>query len=312
MFSIDFDIEQEILVEASVSDVFSIVSDFNQWPLWSPWLIQEPDAVHSVSQLPLSVGHTQSWQGARIGKGEMNLREFKKDSYISCDLTFFSPWKSHSKIQFYFEPINCGNGCKVRWSMQGKLPFFMFFVKKQMTAFVAHDYLRGLKMLKEYSETGSVCSHVDIKGVASRPGFYYLGVEIYCDIDELENNASAAFERLQKSPFQKPDMVLSLVNDFDLVNQECSLIMAFAYSSKPTQALPIGFVEGYVPPHRAQEVIHTGSYRHLANGWATLINYARYKKLRLNKQVREYEVYLNSPSEVAEDQLRTAIYIPVK
>ena len=57
-----------------------------------------------------------------------------------------------------------------------------------------------------------------------------------------------------------------------------------------------------------------GSYLHLANGWATLMGYLqnRNNKLKANKKIPEYEVYLNSPADVAESELKTVIYAPVK
>ena len=73
-------------------------------------------------------------------------------------------------------------------------------------------------------------------------------------------------------------------------------------------------VEKYIPEHKALAVTHTGSYLHLSNGWATLMGYLqnRANKLKANKKLPEYEVYLNSPEEVAVSELKTVIYAPVK
>lgn len=45
--------------------------------------------------------------------------------------------------------------------MDGKLPYFMFFMVKMMKNWIGMDYERGLAMLKEFIETGEVISRVE-------------------------------------------------------------------------------------------------------------------------------------------------------
>ena len=315
MFSIPFELNRSIIINKPAEQVFASLGDFNQWGIWSPWIIIEPDCPVKVTNPAVTIGHQQEWNGTRIGSGRMELIEKTDNQRLAYDLEFISPWKSQSKTQFELEKVQDENGepaTKVTWYMQGTLPIFLFFMKKMMSAFVGSDYERGLKMLKEYLENGVVNSHVDINGIKPQDGFYYVGYAHQMNADEISNVMGPSFEKLMTSDIPQPDLCLTVVNKFDMVNKQCDLVAAVAYRNKPDFDLPEGMIMDQVPAHSALEVLHKGSYQHLPNGWSTLMNFLRYKKLKANKKVKEYEVYLNDPREVAVEDLETAIYAPIK
>ena len=121
-----------------------MISDFNTWPSWSPWLSQEPDCPVENSGKPGESGHKQSWNRKKIGAGYIELAEVVPGRTLEYTLYFIKPWKSHSTAAFAFDQE--GNGTRVRWSMEGTLPIFLFFMKKKMSAMVGSDYERGLAM----------------------------------------------------------------------------------------------------------------------------------------------------------------------
>ena len=150
MLSIPFTVERSIVIETPTETVFTMISDFNTWPSWSPWLSQEPEGPVEISGEPGTPGHKQSWDGKKIGSGHIELDEVVPDRSLGYNLYFIKPWKSNSRAAFRFEPE--GNGTRVSWSMDGTLPIFLFFMKKKMSAMVGSDYERGLAMLKEQLE----------------------------------------------------------------------------------------------------------------------------------------------------------------
>lgn len=314
MFSIPFSIQRSITINKPVSDVFNNIADFNLWGKWSPWIIQEPSCPVKVSGEVGELGHKQEWDGNRIGSGNMTLIEKEQNRYLNYDLFFISPWKSHSKTQFQFEPtkVDGEEATTVTWLMQGSLPFFLFFMKKMMSVYVGGDYDRGLTMVKELIETGTVTSSVDISGITEKDGFYYAGYRCTCPTDKVAEAIGPAFQKLNSADLPRPDFVATIVNEFDLVKNHGDLTAAFAYREKPQFTLPEGMDEGTQPQHKACEVIHTGSYHHIPNGWVTLMNYLRFAKLKNNKKAKEYEMYLNSPEDTPAAELKTAIITPIK
>eukprot|EP00998_Keelungia_sp_KM082_P004710 NODE_15_length_4148_cov_70.573489_g14_i0.p4 GENE.NODE_15_length_4148_cov_70.573489_g14_i0~~NODE_15_length_4148_cov_70.573489_g14_i0.p4 ORF type:complete len:106 (+),score=8.66 NODE_15_length_4148_cov_70.573489_g14_i0:3208-3525(+) len=89
MFSIPFELDRSIVVNKPVSEVFEALGDFNNWPIWSPWIIQEPDCTTKVSNDPLSIGHQQEWDGNRIGSGKMVLIEKNRRPKAGLRSIFF-------------------------------------------------------------------------------------------------------------------------------------------------------------------------------------------------------------------------------
>lgn len=183
MFSLPFIVDREITVEKPLSEVFNFVADFKNWPKWSPWLCQEPDCPIDIEATPATIGHKQTWNGKNIGSGHMTISEIQPSQSIKYDLYFLKPWKSHSKVAFEFSEDQ--EGCRVRWTMNGSVPVFLFFMKKMMQSFVGMDYERGLSMLKEFLETGDVPTKVVVKGLVEQEGFSYIGKRRQCSIREV-------------------------------------------------------------------------------------------------------------------------------
>ena len=315
MFSIGFSLARTITVNKPVNEVMAKVGDFNHWGAWSPWIIQEPTCPVSVLGEASEIGHKQEWNGERIGSGQMTLIEKVESTSLNYDLEFFKPWKSKSTTKFEFVAKQDESGdeiTEVIWSMTGSLPFFLFFMKKMMIALVSSDYDRGLKMLKDFIETGEVLSHVEVQGIKKQKGFHYVGFRHKCKITEVKEVMGPCFQQLIDEKVPLPDMMITISHKFDFVTGECELTGAFAYFDKPKFDVPTNMVFGEIPEHDGLQVDHTGSYNYLSNGWATAKGYQQYAKLKSLKDVADYEVYRNSPKSVAEEELLTSIIVPVK
>lgn len=200
--------------------------------------------------------------------------------------------------------------------MNGTLPIFLFFMKKMMAAMVGCDYERGLNMLKEYIETGSVVSQITMKGVVDQTGFHYIGINQSCAMDDVASSMEQAFSKIrseiENKSLSQPDIVLSIYHTFDMVRGHCEYTAACGYIQPPGQSVPEGMIEGQIKDHRALKVDHTGPYLHLGNAWSAAMGCQRTDKLKLNKSVSMYEIYVNDPHEVDENDLVTSIFIPVK
>ena len=184
-------------INAPIESVFNILNNFNQWQPWSPWLICEPEATVKVDD----DSKYYEWEGRRIGSGNMRITNENPNSSIDYDLTFLKPWKSQAKVRFNLE--SQGEGTKATWIMDSSLPFFMFWMKKSMEAFIGMDFDRGLNMLKEYAEDGAVNSKLEFVGTGAYPGCQYIGIKRECNVDEVGTLMSKDFEKAAWSSFRK-------------------------------------------------------------------------------------------------------------
>lgn len=301
-------LSKSILIDSPVAKVYDIVSDFNQWTVWSPWLLMDPEGKVTVAEDRQSY----EWDGKRTGKGNMKITGSKKDTSVEYDLNFLTPWKSYAKVAFELKEVD--GKTEATWIMDSSLPWFMFWMKKMMIAFIGMDYERGLRLLKDYAEDGKTHSDLQFLGESTKEGCEFIGIKSTVSIPEIGESMSKEFTQLMEiiveSGLQTGEP-FSQYHKWDMVNQKATYTAAVPVKSIPDK-LPAGVIKGSLPSTKVYTLKHTGPYHHLGNAWSTLYNMQRGKEFKLNKKVDPFESYVNSPMEVDEKQLVTEIHFPVK
>lgn len=255
-------IKRSIVINAPLDKVYASVRDFRQWIKWSPWLIMEPACEVDYAD----DGMSYSWDGKIVGAGGMEILEESEGKWINYRLTFLKPFKSVSSVSFLF--VETSEGVEATWTMDGSMPFFLFFLVKMMTAAISMDYERGLAMLKDYLESGSVPSRLRFPGRTQFPGMKYVGVTENCATAEIGPSMEGVFkllhEWLETSGVKAAGAPLSIYHDWDMIKGTCGFTSGIPVESIPAD-LPAGFVSGEVPSCPVYPVRHTGAYRHLGN-----------------------------------------------
>ncbi len=302
-------ISKSKLIQAKTDHVFSILSDFHHWHAWSPWLIMDPEANVDVAE----DGKSYEWKGNRVGSGNMQVISEEKDRSIDYDLTFLTPWKSTAKVRF--ELAQKGDDTEVTWLMDSSLPFFMFWMKKMMEAYVGMDYDRGLSLLKDYAEDGKVHSRLDFKGYEQFDGYKYIGVKTDCSMDNVGPSMEQDFEKLWSYMKGKEDSIaekpFSIYHKWDMVKNKASYTTGVPVKSIPDD-LPENMISGNMPSSKVYTLAHHGPYEHLGNAWSTMYSMHRNKELKLNKKMHPFEVYVTDPGTTSGDDLITEIKFAVK
>lgn len=302
-------IKRSIVINAPLDKVYASVKDFRQWIEWSPWNIMDPECQVDHAE----DGRSYSWDGKIIGSGGMEILEESEGQWINYRLTFLKPFKSVSSVSFLF--VETKDGVEATWTMNGSMPFFLFFLVKMMTAGVSMDYERGLAMLKDYLETGAVPSKLEFPGRTTFPGLKYVGISETTAIADIGPSMEAVFKKLHAwletsgvKPAGKP---LSIYETWDMVNGTAGYISCIPVSSVPAD-LPAGFVSGEIPSCPAYPVKHAGPYRHLGNAWSAGMAHGRAKVFKQNKTIAPFEIYETDPKEGPEEETAVTVYFPVK
>ncbi|MBK8501634.1 MAG: SRPBCC family protein [Saprospiraceae bacterium] len=302
-------IDRSITIDAPVQKVFKILNDFHHWPIWSPWLVCEPDSTLSIRE----DGKYYEWDGKRVGAGNMSIISETPDRKVDLDLTFLKPWKSTAKVQFICKAE--GQKTKVNWTMDSSMPFFMFFMKKMMEAFVAADYDRGLNMLKEYAETGSVSSKLDFRGETDFPGCEYIGIKTTTTIEQngvqMESDYTKLWSYFTDHKIEPAGNALSIYHKFDFVKSIVQYTACIPVSRIPAD-LPSEFIIGEIPATKIYTLRHIGPYLHLGNAWTTMHMMLRNKEFKAKKGIHPFESYINMPGEVPDQDLITDIHFAIK
>ena len=306
-----YHVERSIEINASAERVRPALSDFAEWPKWSPWLCMEPNATLNVAGSPGTTDHGYDWDGELVGAGRMQMTSIDA-SRQEMDLHFVRPFKSEARVILEIEPLG-SDATRVTWHMHGKMPIFLFFMLGMMKAMIGMDYERGLRMLKEYVETGAVKSRTALAGIVDAPGMEYVGVEARCAIAEIGDSMGETMPALHRIVMENAHEMSgppgTIYNDFNIKAQTCHYT-----SFAPTQGrVEIdGATSGTIAPCKALKVIHTGSYDHLGNAWSTGMAYQRYKKLKPLKRQPPFEIYVSDPERTPAQEIVTEIYLPLR
>jgi hypothetical protein len=322
MFSTLYSFERSIKIALPAAQVYEKISDLQFWPQWSPWYCLEPDSEYAADANKSQVGQQLKWNGKIIGSGEMKIVALEQNKKVNMELQFLTPFKSQSLTSFILEEQN--GHTQLTWTMQSSLPFFLFFLKKIISAMIGQDFERGLLMLKEILETGSLPSQIKVQGQVHNEGFYYIGYKFQAPINELGPPIQKAFNNLNTLVMQKqipsPEFALNLCHRFDFVKNQCEITVALGYSHPTsladTIAKDLGLEQGEVPKHTAYRVDHIGAYRFIRNAWASVMSRQRVFKLKENKKIVPYEVYRTLPEDiisgrVAEKDYLTEVIVPL-
>jgi len=306
-----FDASRSSAIQAPREQVYATVRDFRHWPAWSPWLRAEPEC--PIEFAP--DGTSYSWNGTIVGGGTITITEEDPNQAISYRLELTKPWKSTSRVGFSFGERD--GVTEVTWTMEGSLPFFLFWMKPMMSAWVGMDYERGLAMLKDFIETGSVPSELDFAGETSFPGISYLGCRTRCAIADIGPSMEETFGRV-KSWFDAQSIAssgnaFSIYHRWNMARGVAEYTAGYPVSEGiiPSE-VPKDFVSGNIPACRAEVIRHTGPYRHLGNAWSAGMTRAQANVFRQNHAIDPFEVYENDLDSVAETELVTSVHFPVK
>lgn len=307
-----FNVVRTIEIDAPASRVRDVISDFNTWPIWSPWLRMEPDSKLSFVGIAGELGHGYDWEGKKVGAGGMIMTALDANR-LEADLTFLKPWKSKAAIVFDFESIG-DNKTRVNWHMDSSLPFFMFFMVNKMKAFIGNDYDRGLRMLKDHIETGKIESNTSVEGIVHVPSVLYAGKQYASHMNDLSESMGKAFpEVAQTLSAANADIngaPFCLYNKMDIVKGDFEYIAALPVASSVSG--DSGLICKERPTCQAYKVTHVGSYKHLGNAWATVMHDLQHFKHKLDKRNPAIEVYINDPETTPAAELITEIYLPIR
>lgn len=307
-----FHVDRSIEIGASPQRVFETVTDFGTWTTWSPWLIAEPDAQVTVTPNSAAVGSVYAWNGQVTGQGEIEHLQLVPGELILDEIRFLKPFRSVSSVSFRMEPA--GEGTRLTWNMDGSLPWFMFWMKGMMQTMIGMDYDRGLKMLKEWMETGSISSRTVVRGVETIGPLRVAGIRAICSIDDvgpsMKKSFSEAAAAFRKHNLPMDGEMISVYHKFDMKARTFDYTSGYAIPSS-ADAVPAELSEWSIPTLKAFCVDHIGSYDHLGNGWSAANQIARYKKMK-QCRVGTFEIYRTTPDDTPEAELKTEIYLPLK
>lgn len=308
---IHYHIEQSRTINVSADQLKNTLTDLNEFLVWSPWNCLDDHASANIANPIHQEGHSLHWSGPVIGEGIQTLTKIS-DHTIESRLDFLKPFKAVSPTKFELKSKE--HTTEVTWSMEGSLPFFLFFLKKMMTVMLTRDLERGLDRLKEYCEEGKVHSLFSKAEKIDVDTFYFQGIEGRCTLAEIPQQMRLAFEKItsdiRNQKIKNHHGLLSVYHNIDPIKALVHYTAGAYFTSEP-EAIA-GYHQGKIETHKAIKLTLKGPYHHLKTAWGKAFAFQRTQKLKLNKKIPMVEIMLNDPSLVAKEDILTEIRLAIK
>ncbi len=307
-----FQISRSITIRATPKQVYERLVDFRQWVRWSPWLIADPECQLEFAE----DGGSYRWDGKIVGSGEVRRGKAIASQSIQCDLIFHKPFPARNQTGFELRPDSSAPQCtEVTWTLTGSLPFFMFWMKRNMETFVGDDFERGLVQLKDLVETGQRNFEIVIQGIKAVPGFTWLGIRTCCGKAEMGFKISQDHFTLKSwmihNGVKAAGAPIAIYNKWNIQKRQFDYTAAVQVETIPS-TLPSGFLVGTVPAMQAYCIHMAGSYRFLPNAWVCGVMHERAKRYVKSKQHPPFEQFENRPDLVDDTKLQVHLYFPCK
>ena len=149
----NFEMSRATTINAPADRVLSLLNDFREWPLWSPWEGLDPDLKRTFTGPATGVGSHYAWAGNKqAGEGTMEITESTSSS-VAIDLKFLKPFKASNITAF--DLTEAGSGTTgVNWTMTGTRSLIMGLMGKLFfDKAIVKDFDKGLAQLKAAAES---------------------------------------------------------------------------------------------------------------------------------------------------------------
>jgi hypothetical protein len=148
-----FSVQRSATIKAPPEKIMPLISDFHNWPAWSPWEKLDPNMQRTLTGAPNGKGAIYEWQGnSDVGRGRMEITDYAAPNSVTIKLDFLEPMAMSNMTQFVLTPQ--GDSTNVTWNMNGPMPFIskIISVFVSMDKMVGKDFEKGLAQMKTAAE----------------------------------------------------------------------------------------------------------------------------------------------------------------
>lgn len=315
----NFAVKQSVTVRTPIAEARQNLADLHQWHRWSPWLQLDSMMTFEVSVEPDSAHATLKFNNLLAGATQFTTRSVSDAGLVSQihqSLKFEKPFRCRATSNWVLTKLD-STTTRIDWNIAGKLPFSYRYLTSRLSAILELDMQRGMAMLKDFLETGTVDSRVCVQGIVTTPEIFYVGIQSSCISSQIDSAMQATFnELIQQAHFLKIPFEGTMACYYDFAinaNKTCTYVCAVRTAGPLQMELPLPLVEGAIKSTKALKINFVGDYKYISNGWAAGLTYIRSKNINPRRRVHPFELYVQTEtkSSVPSDW-KTELYIPVK
>lgn len=139
------ELERRVAIQSPVAAVYAVLSDFHQYRSWDPFSLAEPESSSRVEGQGL--GSVYAWEGQKIGRGKMVIKDLQENARVDVLLTFDDPFPSQARSAWIVSGLENGQ-TEVVWQLKQELTYFQRYLGLIMDSAVGGNFETGLARLK--------------------------------------------------------------------------------------------------------------------------------------------------------------------
>ncbi len=315
-----YEVSRTKIINAPIEVVFDNVNNYKNWPSWSPWLEKDTLVELTYSDITFGKNASYTWKSdvQDVGEGSMTTVESMSFQTINQKMASIKPWESESEVFWSFKPDK--DGTEVTWRMKGEMSFgekaYLTF-NGGMDKMVGPYFEKGLAKLDAVLQTGMKKFSVNVVGLTTHSGGYYIYRTGSCKIDEYQSKKNELMPQIDmyvdKNKISSAGPAFSLYHKVDVENNAVIFSCAIPVSEKVITDASSGLQTGLLKSFEAVKVTLNGNYSNLEAAWAEGLKFIKENDLEEATNIPSLEAYPTNPVLVPNPaDWVTEIYIPVK
>lgn len=303
------EVSKSFSIKAPAGAVFEEINDLKRWEAWQYWNTLDPEMKIAYSENTIGAGASYSWQGPKLGDGNLAIEESTPDKSVAIKMDFggspatalytLEPESESTKLTFNFANDQGMNpiGRWINVAMKSEIEKSFDYAGEKIKA-IAEAKPKFTYVITE--ETTPTISYVGLMHTMSPQDPAAISAQMAKMYTELEN-------MLKKSKVEITGYPFALYPEFTEESMDMICAMPIAADAK----LPAKYKVETTTGGNAIKGIYKGDYSNLMALHLELDQYLKYKGLTMNGA--PMEVYVTDPM-LEKDTSRwiTEIYYPVK
>jgi effector-binding domain-containing protein len=256
------------------------------------------------------------WDGEISGKGSMTITELVANEKMVYELSFVEPWEMSSVGGFNYT-VEDGM-INLEWYDKGDIPFsqrpMMLFM--DLEEMMGPQFEEGLQNIKEICEAMESKPTIEVTelSVESKP-MLFVSESSSLIPDTMSAKMGAAYGEIMAlisvAGLEMSSAPIAITKMFSLEEMRCEFDAALIVSDIPEGFSLSGRVQqGETYSGKALKTVHVGPYTSLKTTYDSFIAYIESNGYEINGN--SWEEYVDDPTTVAPEEMRTFIYFPIK
>ncbi|MCW8869498.1 MAG: SRPBCC family protein [Proteobacteria bacterium] len=313
-------VSRDIVIERPTKTVYKTVNSMHNFNQWSPWPKMGPDASFTFQGPEYGVGSQMTWSGNQsIGSGVQTIVETVENQKVKTKTLFKSKDNAVSYTTYQLTPID-DDSTRVEWIYETNFEGDILgrYVGSMLDGMLGPQYEQGLQKLKEVVESQPVYdfSAISEETVGSQ-NILFIPIEA-AQQSEISTKMGPAFGQLMGFVQRNQiDMATPLLAIYRQVGGDVEggfggwlIDVAVGVDVEALSGITGEIQLGQLPAGLVVKYVQIGPYSTADKSYEIVTAYLEEHGLVASGS--PWEVYINSPDEVAEADLITHIYQPVQ